>query len=566
MIISADELPADAVLSAHVAVVGAGPAGISTALELAGGGFDVLLIESGFTEFDGGVQQLSEAAEWDRERHTPMSLAVRRQLGGTSVVWGGRCVPYDAVDFDHRPYISDVPWPVTYEDLSRYFQRACDWLQCGRAVFDVTQMRHLPPALVPDLPDGKVSTATFERWSLPTDFAREYGDALKRSQRIRVLTGLTCTQVNVQAGKNQASDLSCRALDGKRVSIRARAYVLAAGGLETTRLMLTSPGAHGAPVGDHAGHLGRWYMGHVLGSIATVRLNALPRATVLDYERDIDGTYVRRRFSISRETQLERSLPNVVAWLANPNPADARHRNGALSLTYLALRSPLGKHITSESRRLSLTGVNIPQSAYHYTVSTPISSHLLNVARDCPSITRLAVELSARYFPPRGRGAPSFFARSGENRYPLQYHGEQVPNRQSRVHLAADRDAVGMPKLRIDMEFSEQDVNGVLRYHEIWDAHLRLHNCGRLEYVTDDPRAAVWRQLGGGGHQLGTTRMAASDRDGVVDAQLAVHGMSNLFVVSSSAFLTSSQANPTFMIVVFGLRLADRLKLLLPGL
>jgi len=566
LIITADELPADAVLSAHVAVVGAGPAGISTALEVAGGAFDVLLIESGFSKFDGGVQQLSEAAEWDCQRHTPMSLAVRRQLGGTSVVWGGRCVPYDAVDFDHRPYISDVPWPITYEDLARYFQRACDWLQCGRAVFDATQMRHLPPALVPGLPNGEVSTASFERWSLPTDFAREYGDTLKRSRRIRVLTGLTCTQVNVQAGKNRATDLSCRTLNGKRVSIRARAYVLAAGGLETTRLMLASPGPYGAPVGNHAGHLGRWYMGHVLGSIAQVRLNAPPRATALDYERDIDGTYVRRRFSISRGTQLERSLPNVVAWLANPNPADARHGNGVLSLAYLALRSPLGKHIMSESRRLSLIGVNIPQSTYHYAVRTPISSHLLNVAKDCPSITRLAVELGAKYLPPHGRRAPSFFARSGENCYPLQYHGEQIPNRLSRIRLAAERDAVGMPKLRIDMKFSEQDVDGVLRCHEIWDSYLRLHDCGRLEYVPDDPRTAVWLQLGGGAHQLGTTRMAASDRDGVVDAQLAVHGMSNLFLASSSVFLTSGQANPTFMIVVFALRLADRLKSLLPAL
>ena len=149
------------------------------------------------------------AAHSDVAGGTPTA---RRRVGRV----GGRCVPYDAVNFDHRPYISDVSWPVTYEDLSRYFQRACDWLQCGRAVFDATLMRRLPPALVPGLPDGTVSTATFERWSLPTDFAREYGDALKRSRRIRALTGLTCTQVNVQAGDNRATDLSCRALDGKR--------------------------------------------------------------------------------------------------------------------------------------------------------------------------------------------------------------------------------------------------------------------------------------------------------------------------------------------------------------
>jgi choline dehydrogenase-like flavoprotein len=60
--------------------------------------------------------------------------------------------------------------------------------------------------------------------------------------------------------------------------------------------------------------------------------------------------------------------------------------------------------------------------------------------------------------------------------------------------------------------------------------------------------------------------MAARAEDGVVDKHLAVHGMTDLFVASSSVFVTSGQANPTFMIMVFALRLADRLKAILPGL
>jgi choline dehydrogenase-like flavoprotein len=65
--------------------------------------------------------------------------------------------------------------------------------------------------------------------------------------------------------------------------------------------------------------------------------------------------------------------------------------------------------------------------------------------------------------------------------------------------------------------------------------------------------------MGGGTHQLGTTRMAAKADDGVVNEYLAIHEMTNLFVASSSVFLTSSQANPTFMVIVLALRLADRL-------
>lgn len=562
MIISADVLSDDSALSAHLAVVGAGPAGIVIALEAANNGFDVLLIESGYGKFDAGIQQLSDAAAWDPAMHVPMSMAVRRQLGGTSTIWGGRCVPYDRVDFDHRRHISDIAWPITYKELLPYFQRACDWLQCGRAVFDVTRMTHLPPSLVPGLLDGDGSTATLERWSLSTDFAREYADALKRSTHVRVVTGLTCTEVISRPSGTRADQLSCRTLDGKRVSIQARSYVLACGGLETTRLLLASRGPHGGPLGGHSGHLGSWYMGHVDGVIANVRFCTPPRSTIFGYERDIDGTYVRRRFSINRKIQLQRELPNVTAFLANPELADYRHRNGVLSLAYLTLRSPLGRLVAPPAQRLSIAGARVPASSHDSAARVPVRSHLINIARDCTSVTRFAAGLGVRRFLIRGRKRPGFFAAySRENLYPLQYRGEQVPNRQSRVSLASDRDLIGMPKLNIDLRITQQDVDGILRCHQVWDEYLRHNGCGHLEYLSHDPGSVVQDRRGvGGSHQLGTTRMAARAEDGVVDEHLAVHGMSNVFVASSSAFLTSSQANPTFMIIVFALRLVDRLK------
>ena len=391
MITSADTLPNGSALSADLAVVGAGPAGIVIATEVANKGFDVVLVESGYEKFDPNTQQLAEAAEWNTALHAPMSMSVRRQLGGTSTIWGGRCVPYDRVDFERRDHISNVTWPVTYDELLPYYQRACSWLQCGRAAFDTTQMTHLPDAVVPGLGEGTGSSATFERWSLSTDFAREYGDALKRSRRIRVVTGLTCTEVISDRGGTRVESLDCRTLEGKRVSIQARGYVLACGGLETTRLLLASRGPHGRALGDHSSQLGSWYMGHVGGVIANVRFCTPPRSTAFGYERDTDGTYVRRRFSIAREKQRTDELPNTIAYLANPDLANHRHRNGILSFAYLALRSPLGERVTPAAQHLSAAGGGVPGRAADSAVGTSVRAHLMNVARDCPSV-RAAVK------------------------------------------------------------------------------------------------------------------------------------------------------------------------------
>ena len=63
-------------------------------------------------------------------------------------------------------------------------------------------------------------------------------------------------------------------------------------------------------------------------------------------------------------------------------------------------------------------------------------------------------------------------------------------------------------------------------------------------------------QAADGFHQIGLTRMASSPTEGVVDEQCRVHGLSNLFVASSSVFPSSGQANPTLLATALAMRLA----------
>jgi choline dehydrogenase-like flavoprotein len=543
----------------ELAVIGAGPAGIVVALEAARHGLSVVLLESGNRSFDPVVQELSEAADWDHHRHAPLSLAVRRQLGGTSVIWGGRCVPFDRADFAPRLFLGVPAWPIGYEKVQAYFQRACDWLVCGRAAFSTSELPHLPSGIVPGFVDGDILGSSLERWSLPTDFGRTYRKRLEHSPRIRLMMGVTCTEVICPSQGGRAEWLECRTHAGGRVLVKAKAFVVACGGLESTRLLLSSSGPHGEQLGNRSGHLGRWYMAHVEGSIANIRFSTPPRQTLYDYERDIDGVYVRRRFSFSEEYQRTHRLPNVVSWLGNPEIPDARHGSGQLSLAYLALISPLGPRFAPEAQRLALTGAEIPGTPYGGATITSHASHLRNILRQPFSTGHFMIDFGARRFLARGRRMPGFFVCNPQNLYPLQYHGEQLPNSTSTVGLSDEPDRLGRRKLTINLRFSPADVDGIIRAHAHWDRYLRKLGVGRLEYLHQDLKQAIEQRLGGGFHQMGTTRMSTSPSDGVVDQNLAVHGIPNLYVASSSVFVTSGQANSTFMIVVFALRLADHL-------
>ncbi len=559
MILNAKDLAEPVISQADVVVIGAGPAGIVVALEMARSGAEVLLIESGLQSFSERIQELADASDFDRNLHAPMSMATRRQVGGTSTIWGGRCVPYDPIDFDSRPFIDNAEWPISYEELLPYYERACTWMVIGRPVFDTRQAPHLARPLVPGFIDGDVRNTTLERWSLPTNFGREYKLQLQNANNIRLVTGLTCTQIVCLPDESSVDHLECRTLDGNAVQIRGRRYVLAAGGLESTRLLLASTGPDGTAIGNHSDHLGRWYMGHLEGVISNVRFTTPPRQTLFGFERDIDGVYVRRRLSFSRDFQHERQLPNIVAWLANREPADPRHASGVLSFVYLMLSSPLGKYMAPDAQRLSLKGEKIPGSPYGEAEQGPVSEHLKNIIRQPIATVRFIFSFGIGRFSGRRR-SPGFFVYNSENVYPLQYHGEHRPHRDSRVTLADDRDELGMPKLRIDIRFTDEDVNGVIAAHQCWDEYLRRTGRGQVEYLHDHLGEAIMGRIGGGFHQIGTTRMATKPDDGVVDADLAVHGMENLSVISSSTFVTSGQANSTLLIVMLAVRLAEHLR------
>jgi choline dehydrogenase-like flavoprotein len=546
-------------VAADLAVIGAGPAGITVALEAADRGISVVLLESGDLGFDPQAQDLSEGAEWDRERHAPLSLSVRRQVGGTSNIWGGRCVPFDPIDFTSRPYLNISDWPLTYSQISSYFQRACDWMVCGRAVFNINDVPNAPREIVPGFIDDGILGSSLERWSLPTNFGQVYRQRMTQSERLRVLTGVTCTEIACPAEGGIARTLECRTEAGGHVRVSAKEFVVACGGLESTRLLFSSTGPAGEQMGNRGGHLGRWYMAHVEGSVANLRFTTPPQKTMFDYEKDIDGVYVKRRLSFSDEYQRKHELPNVVGWLGNWELPDARHGYGQLSFVYLALASPLGSKLAPEIQRLSMIGAEVPGTPYGKAEITSHSSHLKNVLRHPYSTGKFAVGFGAGRFLTRGRRTPGFFMYSKENLYPFQYHGEQLPNYDSRVTLTEDRDRLGRRKLAIDLRFSPGDVAGIVKAHEHWDRYLRKLGIGQLEYQHEDLHTAVGQRLGGGFHQAGTTRMSASAADGVIDSNLAVHGVPNVYVASSSTFVTSGQANSTFMIVAFAARLADHL-------
>ena len=525
----------------EICVVGAGPVGIALALELSRQGRRVLLLESGLSGATDDAQTLSDAEIVDPARHDPLRIAVSRQLGGTSNLWGGRCLPYDPIDFEHRSIHGDARWPIGLDDVAPHYGRAIAYACAGAPVFETNELAAIAC-------DAAFSTKHLERWSANKRAQVAHREKLRQDRAVDVRLGTTVTGFAWEGDRVSHAKVTDRA--GHHQKIAVDAVVLATGGLESTRVLLSEQRYAPMRFGGSDGALGRYYMGHVIGEIADIVLASDTVGRGFDFTIDAHNTYVRRRITPSPTLLRDKNLLNCAFWPVVPPVADPAHRDGFLSAIALGLSvDAIGRRLLPEAIRRR-----------HIPLDMLRAPHLRNVVRGLPSAVIEVPTLLWRRYGARVP-APAFFKRNSARRYGFSYHAEQSPRATSRVWLNDTTDATGLPRLSVDLRFSRDDAVSVAALHDALAQWLPSTGIGTLTWrMSENERIeAVLQQASHGTHQIGTARMASSAHDGVVDAELCAFGSKNLFVASSAVLPTSGQANPTLTVMALAMRLADRL-------
>jgi len=529
-------------ITVDVCVVGSGPAGSTVAHELANSGYSVCVVESGNDTPDENIHALN-ALENVGHPIRKNFINRLRMLGGTSNLWAGRCMALAPADFEARPHVPGSGWPISYTEIAPYLTRAARVMGLPLAEANPLISGSGPAERVGHV-QGLVMLADFDHktalWAKsPPNFWRICGGDLSANERCKVLTGMTVTHLDMAAGGRRitrviakpsclASPLAQHPSERKGVSIRADRYVLAMGGIETTRMMLlaTRDNPHAA---WPRGALGRFYMDHPRAVRGGIRLNnGVNFSRYLG--RPVTGGTVQVSLGILPHRQQQQGLLNPCFYLEQG------------SWNAVVKSYDMASH---GMRRMMGRGLGCRRFDF-----SNLSSALDLITQLTPREV-LPHDLYKIYYRLRSRLKPH------RRELTIVNNSEQIPDPNSRVDLGESTDRFGNPVPRLAWRIHEAEIESVRYFHKQLALRLEADGLGRL---INDPEEIDASMFTDSSHHMGSTRMAAVAADGVVDGDLRVHGLNDLFLCSSSVFPTGGSVNPTWTLVALALRLADHLK------
>lgn len=484
---------------ADVLVVGGGTVGLILATRLSGRNCKVVVLESGGREQEGETHRLNEVVQ---RGHNYLGAAHGRFrcLGGTSTRWGGAMLPFAPEDMLDSQFFPNHGWgSVSHPTLMRYLRDA-------EALFALPHDDYCAT----DVLTPEQFVARRAKW--PSFKSRNVTTLLHEAIADRkgpaIWLNATATGFELDEGGRLAA-VTAKAPNGGQLKVRAKTTVLAAGAIESTRLLLLLDAHSQGRIFGPDDVLGRCFSDHLSAPTADISPKSVAAFRQLAGFQ-FQGSVMRSlRFELGADAKRRDALP--AAFLHMAVIADERSGFAALRTAFRKLQRRSVPSVR-ELTRLATASAWLSRALWWRLVRK-------------------------RLLPP------------SDAKFELHQVTEQVPDPMSRITLSPDRtDSFGIPLAVIDWRVSGADLQSHRRIAQLF---FGSWNAGPLSQIaTLIPRPcseteAALISCGGVFHPCGSARIGSGPREGVVDGDLKAFRVPNLRVLSTAAFPRSGTANPT---------------------
>ena len=219
-------------------IIGSGPAGISTALELERKKIKTLIIEAGDIDPSLETEKFLKGNIIGDE-YSDISISRLRQFGGASGHWGGNCNPMDKEDLHG--------WPIKKNELDIYEDSAKKILNLHHFYKKNFFLKSFSENL-------NVFNLV---WS-NVRFADKYLEHIKKSEYINL--SLNTSLLNFNGNSKTINSINC-SKNQKIINLKSKYYILSCGGIENSRMLLWSKKINDEIFEDKL-PIGQYYMDH----------------------------------------------------------------------------------------------------------------------------------------------------------------------------------------------------------------------------------------------------------------------------------------------------------------
>jgi choline dehydrogenase-like flavoprotein len=514
---------------AEVCIIGGGVAGAIVASELASAGIEVLILEAGprhdpAKRFEYMRQSLYGGDPWatdnpERDRFTlggpyrNYDLNRRRVkgVGGSGLHWGAHVGRLHESDFElHKRYGIGADWPIRYRDLEPYYTRAEEVIGvAGADAYPLTPWRSkeypMPP--FPFSYSDKLAKRAFDQLEIPLHHTAIARNSMAYDSRPPCISFAMCKTCPILA-KWTPDLLLTKAEQTGKVVVKAHTRLTHINLNETNRTVesITARSVINGKLLE-VKHRAQLYV----VAAQTVESTRLLLLAGLDSRMATIGKYLMEHPVVIGKAELDKpSFPERIGF------------DTAESCYFY------------ESSR-DQDGTAFVLGPANRDVQTPLDIVNEELSKNLIWGNELKKVVQKRF----GSG------------FLIAAMMEQLPYEQNHISLEKSvRDDLGFPVPRLTYFLNqERELRTIERVSVVIRKLLESLNAKNIRIQTGLAPA----------HSLGTTRMGDDPKLTVVDRDLRIHGIDNLYIAGGSVFPTSGAIPPTLTIAALALRLADHI-------
>jgi len=483
-------------------IIGSGIGGGTLAQKLAEQNKEFIIIEAG--EWNGDSENVSY-------ENVGLDFGVRSttivQIGGTSNLWHGVLAPLDKIDFEKRDWIPKSGWPISFEELEPYYKQASEILKVEKYnYFERDDLSYELNNQLDNLVFNRkyLKNKLFQQPVPPVNFKDVVKKICKHSNKQHLYYNTTALEFIVRDEK--VTKLKVGKSNGSFSYVEAEQFIVCAGALETPRLLLNSK--------IENKNIGKYLMDHPMGNLCQIEFLKPSKYPIYSDTKYSSNMKIKTGLELTDEKQKELKLPNHNFYLRPSFIKGIDNESEKVKLSLLAFRDG---GVSIQDIWKVLTNLNVVKQILAYKFS-------LNV--------------TFRY-------ADLFFVT------------EQIPNENSYVSLSNKRDKWGYKKSLVNWQVSDEDIQSM----KVWFELLLTKLFPKEHYkFTHSLKDFNWKEIFTSAiHHVGTCRMGHNENEGVVDKNLKVFGVDNLYVCDGSIFATAGNVNNGLTISAFACRLAEHL-------